>query len=141
MTNYSIIKELNLIIASVRNDSKALHEAVQGLSDSFAEDASFSNGMNIIVDFRGSSFPDEWFYGNDFDRKVKINMKFNNLVEIVPDNKKIIDLFRIFHTFKRVNADYYKNHFIATNLMQALKHIHQSEYYEQIYHILSELNH
>lgn len=140
MKNYSIIQKQNLIITSVKNGEKPLHSFIQELNDAIINDTEYREGMNMIADLSVSSFSGDTFYGNDFDMKVSIKIRIDNLVEILPDRKETIDKFNIFHLFKRRNKGYYKTRDFATSLEQAFEKLGISENREYLSKVLAGLS-
>lgn len=98
---------MNLILVSVDNGNTTFHKVVQKANDHITSDKLFRSGMDMIADFRNIVIDENEVYGNDFDIKVSLNFKLRTLVEILPDNKEIVERFKIFHIFKRINDDYY----------------------------------
>lgn len=126
MKNYFISEEHNLILLSIKNGKTPFHEAMQEFHDSIIT-RNISTGMDLIADFRHSVFPGSELYANDFDYKVSIKYRFGNVIDIMPDDKEIIDKFRIFHTFKKRNTAYYSGLYLVKSLEEALEKLGLSD--------------
>jgi len=113
---------------------------MQKMNDVLVADEEYVDGLDVIVMYQDTVFPDNAVYFNDLDMQLNLTGRANRFIDIFhKDDNQLVEFSKIFNLFAVNNRDFAKKVIYKFNVKDAVAELELDEHLEKIEAFFSTL--
>jgi len=135
-----IYKNINLCLIYPLCYSSDVASLMQKMNDVLVADEEYVDGLDVIVMYQDTVFPDNAVYFNDLDMQLNLTGRANRFIDIFhKDDNQLVEFSKIFNLFAVNNRDFAKKVIYKFNVKDAVAELELDEHLEKIEAFFSTL--